>query len=412
MYCATQTRSYASGRGFFGQIVENIRQEFSKNKEMKESLKKFREEAEKLEQSDALQQARKKFQAIEAETSKGSETLKKTFVGLKDKLSETLEEVQKTELGKKAGELSGKFAQHAKDAAETVAKSGEQLGGANAVKRISKGVQEITTELEQNSMARPYKSPAALRKRADFAVMPGAGATAEPNKVYDANTEATGMEIHKDSKWFQSWESFKNDNAYVHKLFEYKMKYDESENPIVRASRAVTDKVADIMGGLFSKTELSEVLTEILKIDPTFDKEEFLRLCHNEIIPNLLEAIMRGDLEILRDWCYDGPYNILATPIKQAASLGYHFDSKILDISNVDLAAAKMMEQGPVLVISFQAQSIMCVKDKNGAVVEGDPNKVMRTTYVWVLCRDQAVLDPRAAWRLIDLSANSVEQWL
>lgn len=39
-------------------------------------------------------------------------------------------------------------------------------------------------------------------------------------------------------------------------------------------------------------------------------------------------------------------------------------------------------------------------------------NKVMRTTYVWVLCRDQSVLDPSAAWRLLDLSANSVEQWL
>lgn len=54
-------------------------------------------------------------------------------------------------------------------------------------------------------------------------------------------------------------------------------------------------------------------------------------------------------------------------------ALGYHFDSKILDISNVDLAAAKMMEQGPVLVISFQSQSMMCVQDKKGTVVEGDP---------------------------------------
>jgi len=38
--------------------VENIKQEMAKNKEMKESLKKFREEAEKLEQSEALQKAR------------------------------------------------------------------------------------------------------------------------------------------------------------------------------------------------------------------------------------------------------------------------------------------------------------------------------------------------------------------
>jgi import inner membrane translocase subunit TIM44 len=44
--------------GFFGKLFENIKEEYNKSKEMKESLKKFREDAEKLEQSDALKQAR------------------------------------------------------------------------------------------------------------------------------------------------------------------------------------------------------------------------------------------------------------------------------------------------------------------------------------------------------------------
>lgn len=51
-----------SGRkGFLGEFVDNLRQEFNKNQEMKENIKKFREEAKKLEESDALQQARKKY---------------------------------------------------------------------------------------------------------------------------------------------------------------------------------------------------------------------------------------------------------------------------------------------------------------------------------------------------------------
>jgi len=44
-----------------GQVFENIRQELSKNKEMKENIKKFREEAQKLEESEALQKARQKY---------------------------------------------------------------------------------------------------------------------------------------------------------------------------------------------------------------------------------------------------------------------------------------------------------------------------------------------------------------
>ncbi len=36
----------------------------------------------------------------------------------------------------------------------------------------------------------------------------------------------------------------------------------------------------------------------------------------------------------------------------------------------------KMMEQGPVLVITFNSQQILCVKDKSGKVIEGSEDKV------------------------------------
>jgi len=37
------------------------------------------------------------------------------------------------------------------------------------------------------------------------------------------------------------------------------------------------------------------------------------------------------------------------------------------------LVAGKMMEQGPVLVVSFTSQEINIVHDATGRVVEGDP---------------------------------------
>ena len=71
-----------------------------------------------------------------------------------------------------------------------------------------------------------------------------------------------------------------------------------------------------------------------------------------------------------------------------------------------------MMEQGPVLVLTFNSQQVSCVKDREGKVIEGSEDKVMRITYVWALCRDQTELDPRAAWRLLDLSASVQEQFI
>lgn len=35
---------------------------------------------------------------------------------------------------------------------------------------------------------------------------------------------------------------------------------------------------------------MSEVLTEIVKADPTFDKDSFLKQCEKDIIPNILEV--------------------------------------------------------------------------------------------------------------------------
>ncbi|KAJ7428328.1 hypothetical protein BTVI_00942 [Pitangus sulphuratus] len=60
---APQSRRYSSGgrKGFISGFVENIKQELAKNKEMKESIQKFRDEAKKLEESDALREARRKY---------------------------------------------------------------------------------------------------------------------------------------------------------------------------------------------------------------------------------------------------------------------------------------------------------------------------------------------------------------
>lgn len=392
--------------GFFSKVLENIKSEMEKNKEMKDNLKKFREEAQKLEESEALKAARHKFNTVESEASKSSEVLKDNLDKIRGKVSEALDEASKTEIAKKAGKIGEELGKTARGMGETIAEKGQKLGETGAFKGISEATKAVKQEIDsQGISSRVYQAPQRLRKRIEVSM-------ADANRIFEANTEAVGMELHKDSKFYQSWENFKNNNAYVNKVLSWKMQYDESENPMIRASRLLTDKVSDVMGNLFSKTELSETLTEICKIDPNFDQKQFLKDCENDIIPNILEAMIRGDLEILKDWCFESTYNVIATPIAQAQKAGFFLDSKILDIENVDLVMGKVMEQGPVLIITFQTQQIMCVRDSKGTVVEGDPEKVMRCNYVWVLCRDPNDLNPKSAWRLMELQGNSAEQFV
>ncbi|ESO01933.1 hypothetical protein HELRODRAFT_66185 [Helobdella robusta] len=393
-------------RNFISEFIENIKHELNKNKEMKDSLKKFREEAEKLEQSDSLKKAREKYQSIEAETVKSSDALKKK---ISEMVKEKLSDVEKSEYAKKGKEIVDDVAQSMGRAADTVSRQTEQLAKSQVFKTVSSGVKTLKEEIKESTTyerSTLYKAPEKLRKREEYMVKPG------EEKPIEANFDASGVVLHKDSQWYQSWQLFKDNNQLVNKLFDMKTRYDESGNVLIRATRTVTDKLSELFGGIFTKTEMSTVLTEIIRMDPTFDKEQFIKLCQFDFIPNILEAIVQGNLEILQDWCHEGAFNILATPIRQAQAANYKFDSKVLDVNHVDIVAGKIMDQGPVLVISFTAQQIMVVRDLMNNVVEGDPEKIMRIFYVWAFCRDQNVLDPRAAWKLIDLSASPMEQWL
>uniref|UniRef100_UPI00358EA310 mitochondrial import inner membrane translocase subunit TIM44 isoform X1 n=2 Tax=Myxine glutinosa TaxID=7769 RepID=UPI00358EA310 len=405
-----QLRQYTSGRkGFLSDFIDNIKQDLNKSKEMKENVKKFRDEARKLEESEALQQARRKFKSIESETIRSSETLRKKFEDLTETVKEGIEEVGKSEIGQRVREGVEEATRSARGTAESFSKSGERLGKTTAFRALSQSVDTVRREIDDTVLGQigSYKPPAVLRKRSDLSFD-----KTMQDKVFAPNEEATGMMLHKDSRWYQQWKDFKDNNVVIGRFFEMKMRYDESDNALVRASRAVTEKVSDLMGGLFSKTEMSEVLTEILKADHSFDKDAFLQQCQHDIIPNILEAMMRGDLDVLKDWCYEATFSQLAHPIKQAKALGYTFHSSVLDVDNVDLAMGKLMEQGPVLIVTFQAQLVLILRNRKGDVAEGHPEQVVRMMYVWALCRDQEELNPKAAWRLLDMSASSTQQVL
>lgn len=391
---------------FLGTLVDNLKSEYTKSKNMQDSLAKFREEAKRLEESEALKNARQKFMNIEKETTKPGGALKEQLSGLTDKLKDTVEDLSKNETVRKASEFTGNIGEKTKGATESLGRAAEQLSQSSAFQSATKTASSLKEELEGHTLGgKVYRAPRVLRKRKE--AIEGA-----EHKTIVADETTTGMEMHKDSRFSQSWQNFKDSNPVVNKFVDYRVKFEESDSPLARGARILTDKVQDIFGAVFTRTELSETLTEIVKMDPTFEKEQFLKDCEADIIPNILEAISTGNLEILEDWCYEAPFNVLAAPIRQVKTMGLIIDSKVLDIDSLDLAMGKMMEQGPVLVLTFNSQQILCVRDKTGKVVDGSEDKVMRVSYVWVLCRDQAELDPRAAWRLLDLSANSQEQFL
>jgi len=227
------------------------------------------------------------------------------------------------------------------------------------------------------------------------------GLSAFSQRSVEANPDATGIELHKESRWYAGWKNFSENNAYYNKILDWKIRYDESENVAVRMLRGATER----MQSVFSTTnEVSEVLTEIAKVDKSFDRVDWLRFCEKEIIPNILEAYIRGDLKILEDWCHERAFVQLSVSIKECQKSMFTMkDSRIIDISKVEMVSGKMMEQGPVIVITFQVFMINVIKNTEGKVVQGDLDKPIRMHHVWVMCRDMEEFNPAMAWKLLEL---------
>ena len=123
---------------FFGTLLDNIRQEYSKNKDMQDSLAKFREEAKKLEESEALREARRKFQNIE--------------------------DLSKHEAVKKATEFTETLGKTTSRASESLGKAAENISKTNAFQTASSAASTLKEELEGQTLGgRVYRPPKVLR---------------------------------------------------------------------------------------------------------------------------------------------------------------------------------------------------------------------------------------------------------
>ncbi|CAJ0963780.1 unnamed protein product, partial [Mesorhabditis belari] len=383
-------------KGFLGNLVDNVREELERNKELQESKKKLNERMQELNDSEALKEARKKFDIVEKESFKSSEVIKVKMQELTDQMTKMVREIQKTEAGKKLTAAGEEALKQARAAAEQIEKVAEKVGDTEVYKTVSTGVKTVQKEIDNITDVRMYSRPETLKKRSENDL-----SKEWEKRNVAANDDATDIQLHKDSKWYEGWKKFSEENKYYNKLLDWKIRYDESDNVGVRLLRGITERVAGVFSG---SNEVSEVLTQIAKIDPKFDKLDWLRFCEKEVIPNILEAFIRMDAEVLEDWCYERAFVAMSNVIKEYKKI--HFstkDSRIIDINKVELVSGKMMEHGPVLIITFQAFMINVVKNAEGKVVHGDPNNPVRVTHVWVMCRDMEEFNPTLAWKLLEV---------
>ena len=190
-------------------------------------------------------------------------------------------------------------------------------------------------------------------------------------------------------------------------IFSLKSTYNESENPLITTARSISDRVA----GFFAENETAMVIKKFREMDPTFQLEPFLREMREYILPEVLDAYVKGDADTLRLWLSAAQFQVYAALQRQWAQAGLRNDGRILDIRHVDILSARMLEPGevPVFIITCRTQEVHVYRQiKTGELAAGMEDKVQLVTYaIGVTRTPEDVNNPETrGWRLIELQKS------
>ena len=195
------------------------------------------------------------------------------------------------------------------------------------------------------------------------------------------------------------------------KLSSYLRKYiDNSDSLIIQVGRSAVASLAERISSVFAESETARVVKSIKERQPDFRIEEFLRLLRTYVVPEVLEAFVSGDLNTLRKWCSESSFKVIETTFTPALAQGNIIGGRILDIRDLDLIAAKNLEDIPTIIVSANVQQIFYIKNSNGEVVEGSETVPETLQYIMALGFNMNEANS-TGWTIMEMIGREKNSW-
>lgn len=147
-------------------------------------------------------------------------------------------------------------------------------------------------------------------------------------------------------------------------------------------------------------------LEEIIKANPDFDLQHFA-LGAEQAFQMIIEAFADGDLETLKDLLADPVYQAFEKAILDRQSRGETVVTEVQSIDKLDIIEAVLKENILKITVRFTAREICLIRDKEGEIISGDPEKITQMVDVWVFGRDMTSEGPE--WYLYETRDDEVE---
>jgi predicted lipid-binding transport protein (Tim44 family) len=144
-------------------------------------------------------------------------------------------------------------------------------------------------------------------------------------------------------------------------------------------------------------------LLDILRLDPDFDPEHFLRGA-KQAYEMIVVAFAEGNRKLLKDLLSKEVYEGFLGAIEDREKRGEKLDQSFVGIQKADIVGAEVQGGKAGLTVKFVSQLISAVRDRAGAVISGDAQRISDVTDVWTFSRDVSTARARTNpnWRLVE----------
>ncbi len=169
-------------------------------------------------------------------------------------------------------------------------------------------------------------------------------------------------------------------------------------NPPASADeRGKTGKASPWNGAGEENSPLNQALHEIARSDPEFEPEKFLsgaKMAYEMIV----QAFAQGDLDTLKNLLSDEVYAGFEESIRNREKQGATMQSEFIGIDSALIVDAEKIGNEARITVKFISELIQFTSDKEGKVIEGEPDVVREVVDIWTFARDVTSRDPN--WKL------------
>ncbi len=143
-------------------------------------------------------------------------------------------------------------------------------------------------------------------------------------------------------------------------------------------------------------------LIEIARLDPAFDPDTFIRGA-KQAYEMIVTAFAEGNRKLLRDLLDRPVYEGFTRAISERETRGEQVDQSFVGIEKADILESEVKSGKASITVRFVSELISATRDKAGAIIGGDPQKIKEVTDIWTFSRDISTAKARSNpnWLLI-----------